>query len=258
MKKRVLVNFANRGREDYRMGAERLLENCVSLGFDMDYLFFGPDTPKISEDILLSEETGSVLHFRNRYPTTKDFGDCPVHLKAPYGFKSYGIQEAKDMGYSQIMYMDSSVVFLKNPEPYWGLAEDIGVVLFDNPGCPESFYTSDDCLEHLGCSAEEAGKFWMVSAGLILLDFDRPITNKIFDFYFEHSRDDICLQGKSGSTRPEFIAHRHDQSILSYICYREFISKINYGAYSYFSDVINGKFSPTFCLAGMGQKFSYR
>jgi len=255
MNDRCLVNFSSFGRENYLGGSQRLLDNCATINLDADLLFFSPDSKSWDNDVKVSED--STLLFRRRYPRSKEFGDCPIHLHAPYAFKAYCIQEALDMGYKKVMWMDSSVVFFKYPEVFWRLAEDVGVVVFDNPGCPEAFYTSDDCLEHMGCTAEEANKFWMVSAGMIVLDFNEPITKTIFDFYFEHSRDSICLLGKSGSTRKEFIAHRHDQSILSYICHREYVHHLNYGSWAYYSDILNGRCRPTIGVVGMSQAFGF-
>lgn len=248
-KKRCIVNFASIGREDYRKGSQRLLDSIVQLNLNTDFLFCTPDT-QASLDTKVDD---IEIFVKNRMPVSKKFGECPSHKDVPYAFKSYIIQEARDMGYEKIMWADSSAVIVKDIEKYWQLAEETGAVLFDNPGCPEATFTSDDCLEHMGCSFEFAKTFFEVDAFVIIFDFNNPNGITLFDRYFEHSRDGICLNGKSGSNRPEFKAHRHDQSIISYFAKTLNITPISYGAWSYATEDIGTKFNPTFIKTGINQ-----
>lgn len=257
-KKRIICNFASKGREVYIKGSQRLLDSMNMAGIDADLLICSPDSLPDSQDV---EDNGRTVYLRNRMPTTKEFGECPPHSTHPYAFKSYIIQEARDMGYEKIMWADSSCVFLKDAEPYWHLASEIGVVTLDNPGCPEATWTADDCLEHMGCDPEFAKTFFEIDAYMIIFDFtslavNHPdsnlISHTIFNKYFEHSRDGICLIGAKGSTRPDFKAHRHDQSIISYFIKAYNVHPLNYGVWCYAHEV-GIKFNPTFVKAGISQ-----
>lgn len=270
--KRIVVNFASGGRENYIRGSQRLFDSAIEVGLDADMLICSPDLQDSGDYIVNGDMT---LFLRRRWPTSKEWGDCPSHQYAPYAFKSYIMQEARDMGYEKVMWADSSTVFLKNPEKYWELAEEIGVVLLDNPGCPEATWTSDDCLEHMGCDKEFAKTFFEIDAFMMIFDFSVPVTdpllwerfgysknskpvaNMLFDNYFEHSRDGICLLGQSGSTRENFQAHRHDQSIASYFAKLYNILPINYGAWCYANEV-GVKFNPTFVKVGISQPFDWK
>jgi hypothetical protein len=233
-------------------------------GVDADLLICSPDS--LSEDMDV-DVNGRMVYFRKRMPVSKEFGECPPHSTHPYAFKSFIIQEARDMGYEKVLWADCSCVFLKDVEPYWNLASEIGIVTLDNPGCPEATWTADDCLEHIGCDPEFAKTFFEIDAFMMIFDFssvtldpdiskvfntEKPISHIIFDKYFEHSRDGICLKGARGSNRPDFKAHRHDQSIISYFIKANNVHPLNYGAWCYAFEV-GIKFSPTFVKAGVGQ-----
>jgi hypothetical protein len=248
-KKRILVNFASGGRELYLFGSQRLCDSATIVGLDADIMICSPD---LRQDAVVQVAENTTVYLNKRMPISKEFGECPSHQDAPYAFKSYVIQEARDMGYERVMWGDSSLLFLKNPEPYWKIADETGVVLMDNPGCPESFWTSDDCLEHMGCSFEFAQTFYQLEAFTMIFNFNYPIANELFTEYFKHSRDDICLRGASGSTRPEFRAHRHDQSILSYFAKKLNVLPLNHGAWAYdVPQILEGKWNPTFGKIGI-------
>lgn len=108
----------------------------------------------------------------------------------------------------------------------------------------------------MGCSVEFARTFFEIDAFVMLFDFTNIITNLFFDKYFEHSRDGICLKGVGGSLRPDFKAHRHDQSIASYWAKIFNILPINYGGWCYAHEV-GKKFNPTFVKAGIEQLFNW-
>jgi hypothetical protein len=267
-KNRIVVNFASVGRENYLVGSQRLFETMVAANVDADLLICSPDLLE-EEDLLID---GRMVYKRKRYPISMEFGICPPHQEAPYAFKTYIIQEARDMGYTKILWADSSCVFLKDVETYWKLAEEVGVVLMDNPGCPEATWTADDCLEHMGCDPEFAKTFYEIDAFMMIFDFsslsidpdtakvfktNTPVSHILFEKYFEHSRDGICLKGIRGSTRPDFKAHRHDQSIMSYFAKLYNLHPVNYSAWSYAHEVgIN--FNPTFVKCGVSQLLNWR
>jgi len=254
MRERCVVNFASKGRENYLLGSQRILETMDYTNVDADFLVCSPELE--TEGDFLGNRNRNIF-LRKRYPISKEFGICPTHKDAPYAFKSYIIQEARDMGYTKILWADSSCVFLKDVETYWNLASEIGTVLLDNPGCPEATWTADDCLEHMGCDPEFAKTFFEIDAFMMIFNFDSKSATNLFDNYFLHSRDGICLRGERGSPRPEFKAHRHDQSIISYFAKVANILPINYGAWCYAHEVgIN--FNPTFVKCGIGQDFNWQ
>ncbi|GEM_PF-2540559 len=245
--KRCVINFFSAGRENYKLGTERLISSILKVHFDGDILVWSPD---FTTEGNITEK---VFVFKG-YPKTEKYGECKPHSEEPYQFKSFAFQQALEMGYEKILWCDSSVMVFRNPDHYFKLANEIGVVLFDNQGCLESVFTSDDCLDRMGCSYEYANTFFQIDAAIMLLDFTYWKTKLFFDDYIHYCTDGICLNGKSGSVRPEFKAHRHDQSIASYIAKKHYINSINYGGWGYFGDTgiqDERKYRPTFAKVGI-------
>jgi len=249
-KKRCLINFFSEGREAYLKGTERLVNCGFKVGLDADILVHSSD---FNRDIEGDFTEGNKIYSYMGYPITTKYGECRPHKEAPYQFKAYAIQNALEKGYEKILWCDSSIMLFKNPEHYWELAHEIGVVLFDNQGCIEATWTSDDCLEAMGCSVEYARTFFQCDAGIMMLDFTHFKTKEVFDDYMKYCNDDICLKGVSKSTRQDFTAHRHDQSIISYIAKKHYVNFINYGGWTYGGDpaFMEGKYNPTFAKVGI-------
>lgn len=144
------------------------------------------------------------------------------------------IQRARELGYEQVLWLDSSIRLNKNPDKYFELANDLGVITFDaEEGAEEAKYTSDACLDILGCSAEEAMTFNQCSAGILLFDFTNKRGEEIFNLYAHYCQIKEVLDMSLGSSRPEFIAHRSDQSVISYLIKRYRMNHLSWGGTIY-------------------------
>jgi hypothetical protein len=251
--KKCIINFFSPGREDYKKGTERFVTTAKLVGFSGDIIVHSPG---FTENKQLDNNIFTITG----YPVTEKYGKCKEHTEEPYQFKSFAFQQALEMGYEKILWCDSSVMLFRNPEHYFKLSHETGIILFDNPGCLESVYTSDDCLDQMGCSYELANTFFQIDAAIMLLDFTYWKTQVFFDDYVKYCTDGICLNGKSNSNRPEFKAHRHDQSVASYIAKKHYINTINYGGWAYWGDdmvrEIN-RFRPTFAKVGVQVPLQY-
>jgi hypothetical protein len=248
MSKKCLVNVFSEGRENYKLGTERLIQSAKDVGFKGDILVF---SPIIMQDTITDLSPGYMLYKLSGWPITQQYGECLPHRQFPYMFKSYIIQYAKEQGYDQVMWCDSSIVILKNPEHYFKLAEEIGVVLFDADKAIEADWTADYTLEQMECPIEYARQINQCSAGVMLFDFRREFTNKIFDDFIYFCSFLNIHKGKS--TRPEFKDHRHDQSIISYLIRKHGGYTLTYGGLMWGGEPKEKieKYSPTFITRGM-------
>lgn len=246
-KKRCIVSFFSKGREDYASGAMRLINSVLLNKVNSDIFIWSPDVEKEEEHI----KNNNLIRLINRLPKSEKYGKCKPHKEEPYQFKAFCIQEARERGYEQITWMDTSTIIFDNLEHLWKLADQIGVVTFNNQGCPEATWTADDCLETMGCDFEYAKTFFEIEAFCIFWDFTHKDTQPIFDEYMKYCTDGICLHGKSGSTRPEYRAHRHDQSILSYIIRKYYKNVLDYGVWTFGDDTLSGKFHPSVAKIGI-------
>jgi hypothetical protein len=245
---KCLVNVFSQGRENYESGTTRLIQSAINADFKGNILIFSPN---ILENRQFGLSTGFTLYKLKGWPNTQQYGQCLPHTQVPQMFKSYAIQYAKEQGYNQIMWCDSSVVILKNPEHYFKLAEDIGVVLFDADKAIEAEWTSDHILEQMGCSIEYARQINQCSAAVLVFDFKREFANMVFDDFIHF----CSLPGiyKEGSIRPEYKANRHDQSIISYLIRKHGGYTLTYGGLMWGGEPKEKieKYSPTFITRGM-------
>jgi hypothetical protein len=230
----VIVSYAKRGREDYPSALPRLVQSAKDAGYVGDFILCSPDAP----DDLAGEVNERDL-------------PIPPHADVPYGFKTHIVKIARERGYKHVIWFDSTIFVVQDYPRLIHALKDNSVLLFDNPGCPESFWTSDDCLSKIGCSPDEAMKFNQVMACAMGFDFTTPLANAVFDDWFRFGQDGVSFKGLSGSSRPEFHAHRHDQSVISYIAHARGIKKIPYGFLAYWDD--REKFNSVICNRGIGQ-----
>jgi hypothetical protein len=230
----AIVSYAKRGREDYPSALPRLVQAARDAGYTGDFILCAPGGPDMILDV----------------PNEQNL-PIPDHGATPYGFKTHLIKIAKDRGYKKVIWFDSTIFLVQDYFKLIHELEDRSVLLFDNPGCPESHWTSDDCLNKMGCSFDEAQKFSQVMACAMGFNFESQFANMIFDRWFNHGEDGVSFKGASGSTRPEFRAHRHDQSVISFLAHTFKIKVVPYGFLSYWDD--RNKFGSVICNRGIGQ-----
>jgi hypothetical protein len=89
-------------RENYIMGTQRLIDKIIINNIDADILIFAPDIEQPSTEII-NDHTINII---NSYPKTNVWGVCKSHHEEPYQFKSFGIQQAREMGYNKISWLE--------------------------------------------------------------------------------------------------------------------------------------------------------
>jgi len=143
------------------------------------------------------------------------------HNDVPYFFKFTMIQLAREKGYTEIYWLDSSLVLHKD---ITGLASPI--MAFDNLGHPLSKYISDQAVVNLNCITylSDIKQIW---GGAIAFNFEHPITLVIYKEILEQVELGSFNEGTSN--RNEFVAHRHDQAVMSVIFHQHKIYLLPYG-----------------------------
>lgn len=219
--KPVIVSFSSKGREDYNKGMLDLIKSTIDCGYDGDYLMY-------SLDGNVSNYLGIGIELGNGKMPSNDIFPCSPHNIVPYQFKIAMIQKAKDLGYTKIIWCDTSAKMNKDFTPLLDKAKRNGVVVFDNLGHPVWRWIADVACEKLGVSEDIIKSIPQIIAGIQVWDFSSPIANKIFNAWMERSLDGVSFQN-NGSKREGFIAHRHDQAVLSIICWQNNIPFEPYG-----------------------------
>ncbi len=217
--KDCIVSFASKGRENYTGMLLRLIDSCIE-HWKGDLLIYSPDHE-------LSEYKGVTIH--KGWPKPKGIQSF-THAEMPYQFKTALIQEAIEKGYERIIWLDSSMQLKKDLTPLFNVST--GMAFFENLGHPTWKYLSDDAYDLLRerqffyADFIDLYKIPQVWGGAFALDMSRDNVKISFEWIKEFSTNGSFKDG--GSTRPNFVAHRHDQSVMSVLLYEK-IDLLPYG-----------------------------
>lgn len=218
MSKTCIVSLASVGREDYNKGLMRLIKSCKNNWIhDTIFWSFNGWQPPVDE-----YEGYTIRNCKGiQYPQPKAFV-CSPHSEIPYQFKLGCIQIAREEGYDRVIWLDSSMEIIKDIDE---LFDKSPVIAFDNLGHPLHKYISDTAVTNLNCrNIMEIPQCW---GGAIGFDFTNETAIKAFEQILHQSKIGSFNEGTSNRT--EFIAHRHDQSVMSVIFYNLGIKLFPYG-----------------------------
>lgn len=181
MSKRAIVSMANE-RGNYIPALNRL---SASLEGKFDGDFFG----------FIGEESIGA----------------PLHTDTPYGFKLYAIQSARELGYTSILWLDSSCYAIRDLSPVFESIERDGMI-FQEAGHLLGTWSTDEQLAYFGMTRDEAMKVPMIgNAGFLGFDFNNPIAVRFFELWNEAM--------EAGMFRGSWENSRHDMTCSSALVY---------------------------------------
>jgi hypothetical protein len=151
---------------------------------------------------------------------------CPEHMDRPYAFKAYALCEARNFGYDQLIWADSSVYAVHDIELLWELIDARGYFLVRNGSGSCGEWTADSALEPLGITRREAFDIPQIAATCFGLNMNSPIAASFLSEYFRLASQTNAFSGPwvndklqaSGNLRVR--GHRHDQTAASVIAWR--------------------------------------
>lgn len=222
MSKTCIVSLASVGREDYNKGLMRLIKSCKE-NWKHDTIFwsFNGWQPPVDE-----YEGYPIRNCRGvQYPQPKTF-ECSPHSEIPYQFKLACIQIAKEEGYERIIWLDSSMEVVKDIDE---LFDKTPVIAFDNLGHPLYKWISDKAASNLDANSliNQLHLIPQCWGGAIGFDFTNTISIKLFEELLYQSEIGSFNEGMS--SREGFVAHRHDQAVMSVLLYKLGIKLLPYG-----------------------------
>jgi hypothetical protein len=204
--KDVIVSFANKGRDDYNRLLLRLIDSCKE-HWKGDLLIYSPD-----HDLWMYRD----VPIHHSWPDPEGIQSF-THKDMPYQFKTALIQKAIELGYERIIWLDSSMQLKKDLTP---LFDETGLTFFENLGHPTWKYLSDYAANKIyqhDRYEEHLKKIPQIWGGAFALDITKEGAKLFFEDLKRHSLDGSFLN--YGSTREGFIAHRHDQAVMSVLLY---------------------------------------
>ena len=203
--KDLIVSFASKGRDNYNRSLLRLIDSCKE-HWAGDLLIYSPDHEH-------AEYRGVTI---NKGWPNPEFLKSYTHSEMPYQFKTALIQKGLEMGYQRIIWLDSSMQLKKDLTPLFDTK--YGITTFHNLGHPTYKYLSDNAEKLLRDEGhfvgwtplEQIDQLW---GGAFALDFNNENAKRFFTDLRKFSINGSFKD--SGSTRSGFVAHRHDQSVMS-------------------------------------------
>lgn len=178
--KRCIISLANE-RGNYQKALDRLEASVKQYNPEID--FFG-------------------------YRSEDEVG-APKHLENPYAFKVYAFEKAFHEGYTQVLWLDSSVVLRADITPVFQEIENNGYIM-QEAGCFVGEWCNDSTLEYFQLTREEAMRKLMYgNAGLLGLSHESKIA-MIFFANWKKAMMDGCFKG-------DWETHRHDMTVGSII-----------------------------------------
>ncbi len=205
MKPPCIISYATAGFHD---GMRRLIDAALEHCPEMDLLMFSPDMPERDyKGVPIREESPGFIE----------------HKEVPYYFKVCLITHVHSLGYEKIIWLDTSIRPAKNLAPLF--CDRTGITVFHNLGHPLKNFISDVALQCLCMpDVENIPQIW---GGAFLLNFEMKyspaleLENCSMLMNVAKFMQSLSSSGlkpafqTNGSNRPGFVAHRHDQAIMS-------------------------------------------
>ena len=158
---------------------------------------------------------------------------APKHADNNYAFKVYAIEKIRNIGYTQVLWLDASIFAVSSVEPIFNLIKRHGHFAEDS-GNNCGNWCNDRSLEYVGISRDEAMEVTMISSGVLGFNFNNETTNKFFESWKQSMLNGMFIgrwdnQLKTESQDERCMGHRHDQSLASLYLdkYNMWISKGN-------------------------------
>lgn len=208
--KDVIVSFATKGFHPQLL---RLIDSCKE-HWSGDLLIYSPD-----HDLWMYRD----IQIHHSWPDP-DRIQSFHHKDMPYQFKVALIQKAIELGYDRIIWLDSSMQLKKDLTP---LFSESGITTFHNLGHPVYRYLSDEAMDLLGVDDDFLLDKPQIWGGAFALDFNKSDACNFFNSLRHFSVNGSFKNGTS--KREGFIAHRHDQAVMSVLLTEFKHSMLAYG-----------------------------
>jgi len=162
------------GKNAFTNSLVRLGESLKRVQFDGDFLFWDEEFPEGS----------------------------PSHFDAPFAFKAYCFYAASRLGYTQILWMDSTCVAIRSLSPIFESIIQNGYVLFNN-NYDQSLgqWISDEALAFNQLSREDAMTIPEIPCSVIGLDISSDIASSFLSQWHQIMSDGVTAKGTTSEIK---------------------------------------------------------
>lgn len=150
---------------------------------------------------------------------------APLHSENPYAFKIYAFEKAREAGYTQILWLDSSVFAIQNVQPVFDHISQHGYIMQD-AGHYVGNWTNDRALDYFRMNRDEAMNIKCYgNAGFLGLDFTNYKAISFFEAWKTAMLDGMFKGNWNNNEKTESqdercLGHRHDLSCGSILAHR--------------------------------------
>lgn len=227
--KKHLVSFAT---ENFYQSQSKLNESSKLNGIDFIHSY----TPNEIDSTFVSENSYIINNFKNR--------------GAGYWlFKPYIILDIMKNCYENdyVVYVDSGINFIDNVDKILNVTKQ-DIILFNCHGHKNKTYTKRDCFYYMDCDSEEYVNGNHTNASIQIYKKTETALNFLEEYMEFCKNKRIITDDKNEcglSNYPEFVDHRHDQSILSLLSIKNDI-KLNRDPTQYGNQYIGNDYPQIF------------
>lgn len=173
-----------------RAGRTERPNRCViSLGVGRKV--FSDCLGRLEESLRRVRFEGDFLCWNDQLPE-----GSPEHFDVPFGFKPYCFFAARDLGYDEILWMDSVCIALRSLDPVFRLIQANGYAMFNNNyGQMMGQWSSDEALAVNGISRDEAMQIPEMPCSVIGLNMRSPLAAQFLEGWHQIMSDGITARG---------------------------------------------------------------
>jgi hypothetical protein len=180
---------------------------------------FSDNLDRFVHQMQVNSPGAKIMTFKDVLPV-----GSPTHEDSPYEFKIHAIEEARRLGYTKILWADSSVIAVRSLETIWNLVEKQGYWISINGPNTNYEWISDEALKLIDRQRNEMKKVPQVICTAFALNFLNPTAVQFFEEYKRLAKLGVFRgpwtnEKLQASSNPDVLGHRHDQSAASWICY---------------------------------------
>jgi len=174
--------------------------------------WYGHGSRRLAKSLNFVGWAGDTLIYADEYPPGSH-----VHEDVPYYMKIAAFEQAILMGYTHILWVDSSFYAVENPVKLFDIISDQGYYFFSS-GYNLAQSVNDTALAAVGLSRDEAETVNEWASGCVGIRIDNPDGKALYERW--KGLMDMGLSRGSRlhdnqSSDPRFKFHRQDQSCLS-------------------------------------------
>lgn len=177
---------------------------------------------RLSNSLRENFKTGDFLGFIHESTV-----GAPMHEDSPYAFKVYAFNKAKELGYTSVLWLDTSCYAVGNIDDLFNkLEQSDNGLMFQDAGHFLGNWCNDKTLEYFDITRDAAMSMRMIgNAGFLGIDFTSVVAETFFNDwaiaeqlgYFKGAWNN---NEQTESLDPRCLGARHDMSASSAIIHK--------------------------------------